>query len=56
MSETSGPKKGDKVGFRVGKSKTYFEAKVDKVDGAFLVTVDADGKSRKVRPGACTVL
>ena len=54
--EDKGFKRGDRVGFKVGKANTYFEAKVTGRDGLFLVTKDEDGKVRKVRPGSCSAV
>ena len=56
MNEKTAPKNGDTVKFAVGRMKTSFEAKVTGSEGSFLVTTDAGGKVRKVRPGACTVM
>ena len=45
---------GSSVTFKPGpKSHDEVTARVTGVDGGFLVTSDAAGKQRKVRPGAC---
>ena len=46
-------KNGDVVKFKVGRSGTEYTAKVTGRDGMFVLTVDAEGKARKVRPSAC---
>ena len=55
-ADHKGFKEGAKVGFQVGKAKTYYEAKVTGSEGAFVVTTDEAGKVRKVRPGACSLV
>lgn len=46
---------GSQVTFKPGpKSTGNVIAKVTGQEGAFLTTVDAAGKARKIRPGACT--
>lgn len=47
-------KNGDKVTFKPGpKAASSVTATVTGKDGDFLVTKDAAGKQRKIRPGAC---
>lgn len=53
MSEKIEHAVGSKVTFATGRSGTEYTAEVTGKDGQFLVTKDADGKVRKVRPGAC---
>lgn len=43
---------GSKVTFATGRSGTEYTAEVVGREGQFIVTKDADGKLRKVRPGA----
>lgn len=52
MTETQFPNGAD-VTFKPGRSTNYVTAKVEGREGQFLVTKDAAGKVRKVRPGAC---
>ncbi len=48
---------GKTVRFKPGpKAYGTVDATVTGVDGAFLVTKDATGKERKVRPGATTIV
>lgn len=47
-------KNGDKVSFKAGpRSTSKTTATVTGRDGMFLLTKDAAGKERKIRPGAC---
>lgn len=48
---------GKTVRFKPGpRSTKLVDAKVTGVDGAFLVTKDATGYERRVRPGATTIV